>query len=793
MAAYGIVPHPAFAGGDSEAEPAAIQAPVGGLGTASAEENQRGESLSKRVAGLEHYFTSVDTKRVILVMDLSGSTLAEDQFVEGKRASRLAAEKQIALELIRSHPGVCIGVVGFGSAPFEVSPPCVDPVALQKKVEMLRTGIVEDGSAIGDALVAAIQELREPGIKSRQIVLLTDGNNNSGEFSPAMAAEIARDRGISVVIAGIGTGEEAPFPVLTPQGTPVHDATGNPVYRNEKCPVDTQELKRLAAIAKGQFISGSKQELVNALNAALNKAVVPKELSRSDVDPFIRRFIAPSKGMALLSATAEPQGSLFLLSAKADYKVALLQPSPARFEYLAPGDYLLKVMNPGYKTEERTVAIPVSPSGDAVDLGLIRLSPPPVDSEKQLSAQFAKNLAAPNAGVPSSPSAPAKGNGSSGPISIEAKLSGTTTQVGQELKLSLQIEGTDKAGPAPGINSPDGVEITLKGTESSVNIINSEVKMSTIFHYSVVAKRAGKFVIPPLELTVKGHPLITNALTFRASDGPPPKAEPAQGAFTELKLAKPSAFLGEVIPAEIRLYCDAASQWSIPGMPTLVGDDFRISKLSKGEESLVTKAGHSYRCVMFRANIIPLKPGTHSLKLADLECLQIKNSPRKVTHGSDPFDSFFADVFPPQKAVKIKSSPANTATVTVKPLPTTGQPKSFQGAIGHYRMEARLPRPEAGQPLIAEIKITGTGDFDAVTPPGLTSNSTWQSGMASAAFDADDASGFSGTKRFRISLAPKPGNNSGTTEPLRFEFSFFDPDKAAYVTLHTADLQAGQQ
>jgi len=731
---------------------------------------------------------------VVLVFDTSGSTLIEDQMVEGKRASRLAMEKQIALTYIQTHPSDRIGLIGFGSVPFEVSPPSTDHEKLLKIIELLRPGLVEDGSGIGDAIVSGIQALRTQGPGRRQIVLLTDGNNNAGEFSPATAAGIARDRGISLVIVGVGTGNEAPGPVMNKNGEPVHDLMGHQVYQNMKFPVDHDELKRVAESANGHFFLSAQKDLLAALDDAENE-VIPRELSNSDQDRFIDHYTAPSGGRVQLSVRAEPKESLFILSAKADYKVAFIQPSPANFRDLPPGDYVLKAILAGYKTEERTVTIPVIPAGDTVDLGLISLSllPEPTPNPQPTATPWTP--------------APASGSPKTSP-STSTTISGMRN-VGQELKLAIRINGSRDAKP-PELSPVDGLEITYVGSEVQVNMRNSEIEMSQTFNYSVVPRRAGKFVIPALEVLVGEKKLKTAPLSLKIDDSttaepstPGAQEKPGQSGqpnqpsqpsqpFAELIVSKATAFLGEVIPIELRIYCDSRSQWQLNQTPNILGEGFRISKLSKETRSRVTRGGHSYEGVIFKAKVIPVKTGVESLKLTDLKCRLFLRPQRRFGPQED-FDQLFSDpfkTFSTSQEVTIKSDPANTARIEVKSLPTQDQPKNFSGAVGQFSLESQPPEPKENKsaPLLMGLKITGRGDFDAVAAPTMVANPAWSSDLPSATFHADDELGISGSKTFEIPITPK---SQGLPLPL-FEFTYFDPIKRTYVELRSSNAQISQ-
>lgn len=155
---------------------------------------------------------------LMLVVDVSESMQALDMIHEGARESRLAAVKRVIAEFVDARPNDRIGVIAFAGAPYLVSPLTLDHGWLLENLARLETGRVEDGTAVGEALAAAVDRLRDVESKSKLVVLLTDGENNAGQVTPGMAAEAARTLGVRVHAIGVGTDGEAPVPVTDEQG-----------------------------------------------------------------------------------------------------------------------------------------------------------------------------------------------------------------------------------------------------------------------------------------------------------------------------------------------------------------------------------------------------------------------------------------------------------------------------------------------------------------------------------------------------------------------------------------------
>ncbi|MBR2477589.1 MAG: VWA domain-containing protein, partial [Bacteroidales bacterium] len=160
-------------------------------------------------------FERIDTEGIdiVLALDVSTSMLARDF-----NPDRIGAAKDIAIQFIAERPSDRIGVVVFAGESYTQSPLTTDRATLINLLKEIECGIIEDGTAIGNGLATAVARLKDSQAKSRVVILLTDGVNNSGEISPQMAAEIAKTYGIRVYTIGVGAEGTAPYPVMTPFG-----------------------------------------------------------------------------------------------------------------------------------------------------------------------------------------------------------------------------------------------------------------------------------------------------------------------------------------------------------------------------------------------------------------------------------------------------------------------------------------------------------------------------------------------------------------------------------------------
>ena len=215
---------------------------------------QQGKTISRvQASGID----------IILALDVSRSMLAEDFTIGRERANRLEAVKQVTRKFIESRPNDRIGIVCFAGRPYLVSPLTLDHDWLLQNLDRIRIGLVEDGTAIGSAIASASNRLKDREAKSKIVVLLTDGDNNSGKVPPVTAAEAAKALGIKIYAIGAGTRGYAPIPV--------QDPFGRTVYRNVKVEVDEAALKQIADIGGGQYFRATDAKSLEQIYEQIDK------------------------------------------------------------------------------------------------------------------------------------------------------------------------------------------------------------------------------------------------------------------------------------------------------------------------------------------------------------------------------------------------------------------------------------------------------------------------------------------------------------------------------------------
>ena len=195
---------------------------------------------------------------IVLAMDISGSMLARDF-----QPDRLTAAKKIASEFAGERMGDRLSVVAFAGEAFTQSPLSSDQSTVQTMLSRLRSGVVDDGTAIGNGLATAINRLRESGSKSKVVVLLTDGVNNRGQISPITAADIARELGIKVYTIGVGKRGKAPYPAV--------DMFGNETTVMADVEIDEELLRNIASRTGGKYFRAEDNEALAEIYERINQ------------------------------------------------------------------------------------------------------------------------------------------------------------------------------------------------------------------------------------------------------------------------------------------------------------------------------------------------------------------------------------------------------------------------------------------------------------------------------------------------------------------------------------------
>lgn len=208
---------------------------------------------------------------IVLAVDISGSMLARDF-----SPNRVEAAKDVAARFVAGREYDNIGLVIFAGESFTMCPMTTDHAVLQNLMKEVYCGMVDDGTAIGDGLATAINRIKEGPAKSKTIILLTDGTNNTGVVDPLTAAEIARTFGIRVYTIGVGTQGMAPYPVQTPYGIR---------YQNMPVEIDEAKLRQIASTTEGAYFRATDKAALQSIFEEIDQM----EKTKLSVTEFSRK------------------------------------------------------------------------------------------------------------------------------------------------------------------------------------------------------------------------------------------------------------------------------------------------------------------------------------------------------------------------------------------------------------------------------------------------------------------------------------------------------------------------
>jgi hypothetical protein len=401
--------------------------------------------------------------------------------------------------------------------------------------------------------------------------------------------------------------------------------------------------------------------------------------------------------------------------------------------------------------------------------------------------------------------------------SVTAVLSNSEAVVGETVELQIKVTGPGDARPPEEI-SIDGLEIHATGTSRQFEIHNFMTSSSVTYNYTVLPLRAGRFTIPPQTVRAGGKVLRTPELILNVADSPGGSsgARPSRGRqsqpvsardliFAELIVPKKVAYVGEIIPVQIRMGFDPRVRPRLIEPPEITGQGFTAQKLQESGQNSEAVNGRSYDVVTYKTAIAAAHAGKFEIgpvkAKAQVIVPRTRSAPR--SRGRSPFDLFdqddpFSDPFfsnpfaqiGERREVDIKSDPV---ALEVKPLPPNAPP-SFSGAIGNFTMttDAMPKSVQVGDPITVTSAISGRGNFDRVNAPVVEDERGWHKYPPSSKFKQDDEVGLSGTKTFETVLSP---NEKKETVPV-LAFSYFDPAKEQYVSLRNEPIaitvQGGQ-
>ncbi len=219
---------------------------------------------------------------IVMAIDVSGSMLARDL-----KPNRMEGLKAVAKEFVEGRPNDRIGIVVYAAEAYTKTPVTSDKSVVLEALNSVRyDNVLQDGTGIGMGLATAVNRLKDSKAKSRVIIMLTDGVNNSGFIEPETASDIAREYGIKVYTIGIGTNGMAEFPYAYAPG-------GGFLFRMMQVEIDEKLMKQIAANTGGKYFRATSNRSLKSIYNEINKLETTEieELKFYDYDEKFRPFI----------------------------------------------------------------------------------------------------------------------------------------------------------------------------------------------------------------------------------------------------------------------------------------------------------------------------------------------------------------------------------------------------------------------------------------------------------------------------------------------------------------------
>ncbi len=409
------------------------------------------------------------------------------------------------------------------------------------------------------------------------------------------------------------------------------------------------------------------------------------------------------------------------------------------------------------------------------------------------------------------------GNGDSGSSQgrVSAAIEPENIALGEAAILVVQVSG--EASAPPSLSHVEGLQFYSMGRSSQYQSINGRVSATTSYLFQVQAEHTGQFVIPPVETEINGTIWKSAPVTLNVAQGTSrharrnalPRSNQAfqnrpsdrsgsnvvRGQLMSWEEGKPAflrvlpragrAYVGELLPIEIKAYFHQGVQAKLRTLPVIQGGAFACRDLEKKpQQTEEILDGVPYNVLTWDTAISAVKEGEQPVSAELNAVLGIPEQSRRSPFGRGFFDDDFFRGF----LQDIREEPVRLTNprlkIRVLPLPKMGRPENFSGAVGQFELSATATPQKAmvGDPITIKMHVTGTGNFDRVSTPVLNVGKDWKTYRPSASFKAVNGSGYRGEKSFEQAVIPM---NLSVKSIPPVTFAYFDTEKDQYVTLKT--------
>jgi len=355
-----------------------------------------------------------------------------------------------------------------------------------------------------------------------------------------------------------------------------------------------------------------------------------------------------------------------------------------------------------------------------------------------------------------------------------ANLDRTTVAVGEGVGFSIACENFQPLR-LPSLPTIPGLRISNSGSGRSFQLGGGQQISTLTYNFLITANKTGTYTIPGVSIQSNSGLFKTQSLKLRVvkADSPDNKSQLSDYAFIRLIPSKDKAYVGEPIPIEIQLFLQNGRF----NMPELTAEGFNLREYPEPQSSRAQKGNAIYQVRTFQTVAIPVKAG--NLKIGPVKMdvvLKIRQNQRRRSPFNDPFEGLltrYQDV-----PAKIEAKAQN---ITVRPLPTEGQPDNFNGSVGQFSMSAKSSALEVtvGDPVTINIELSGIGTIESLNFP----KPEWpdfKSYEPTILSKKTDPLGLSGLKTFEQVIIPE---NETIKEIPSLKIPYFDPKSESYKVL----------
>lgn len=372
-------------------------------------------------------------------------------------------------------------------------------------------------------------------------------------------------------------------------------------------------------------------------------------------------------------------------------------------------------------------------------------------------------------------------------LSIEASVAKSEITMDEQLLLFVTVKGSANV-TTPKLPTIPNFDSYSTGRSQSVSIVNGSMSSSVTFNYVLMPKAAGRFTIPPIEISQGGQTLATHPINIEVTSA---SAQPPQTPHRPSPIGANESIEGVMIRAHVN------KRQVVVQEPVILTIQFlrRVRFLSRPSyappdttgwmtydlqpiEYTTTIQGMGFSVTEFKYELFPTAPGRLTIGPATIEC-SVEN------FQADPFDVFFQNFFQSGQSKTLKTK---AITVEVAPLPESGKPGGFSGSVGQYALSANLDKStvKAGDPITLTLEVKGEGNIKTIGEPSIPPIPSFRRYETISSLNTQSQGNrISGSKAFKTAFVPEdPGTFS--IGPARFDY--FDPIERRYISLKSKTL-----